>query len=85
MNLRLFFIGFVLVVAMSCAGNQADNYPLPNLENITSIKAYYYPKGLSKPVEFLVPHELWEGIFSALLPATRDDKPALWVYIVSVR
>ncbi|HEV8068338.1 MAG TPA: hypothetical protein VGP76_11425 [Planctomycetaceae bacterium] len=53
--------------------------PFPQLSEIQRIDAKIDDPESGKVVTFEVPRSHWEAIFSAMLPARKDDQAAKWV------
>jgi hypothetical protein len=76
----------VFLVLMAGAGlaagiayllNQPAN-PLPPLADVERIEAHILDAQSAKAVTFQVPPSHWRAIYSAMLPATKDDHAAKW-------
>src|SRR5436190_550098 len=82
-RLKLFIILGILAVVMiaGCAMWLWGRRPLPQIQEISEMKATYYEDKGDKKVQFSVPEEHWEKIFDALLPARLDPLPAGWVVL----
>ncbi len=61
----------------ACTAGKDPN-PLPSVDEIKTVNAQFYSSQLGKQIEFDVPKEHWQGLFSALLPAKKDNDPAKW-------
>ncbi len=52
---------------------------MPSAADVRSIKASFFNRDTESEVTFQVPAAHWDAIFSALLPARKDNDPAKWV------
>lgn len=51
---------------------------LPEVADISEMKASYFDRSIAKQLKFQVPKEHWDKIFEAMLPAQLDRDPAKW-------
>jgi len=75
--LLLLAAGAVLAVAVVFFLDDSER-PFPRLSEIERIDADVYDRKSKKDVTFEVPRSHWEAIFSAMLPARKDDHPLPW-------
>jgi hypothetical protein len=78
---------FIAAVPLGCAERDlvgerhGGSDPLPKINDIESMEAIHDSPALKKEVKFAVPQPHWSKIRDALVPATRDDDPAKWVWL----
>jgi hypothetical protein len=69
----------ILICAIWLAVRPRDTRPhLPDAAEVRSIEASYYNREQNAQVEFQVPREHWNSIFSGLRPAQRVVDPDKW-------
>jgi hypothetical protein len=69
----------ILICGVCLFFRTRDTRPsLPDAADIRSLNASFYDREKNAKVEFEVPREHWNAIYSALQPAQRDGNPAKW-------
>jgi hypothetical protein len=75
----LLLVAAVVVVAVAVFFLGRSERPFPQLSEIQRIEAQIDDPESGKVVTFEVPRSHWEAIFSAMLPARKDDHAMKWV------
>jgi hypothetical protein len=71
--------GGVFAAAIVYFSRESNDRPFPQLSEIQRMDATVSVPQSKDDVTFEVPQSHWEAILSAMLPARKDDHPALWV------
>ncbi len=70
----------ILLIAFFTILQSVSDIPkrLPEVTEISAMKATYYDGEEHQKIQFWVPKDRWDNIFDALLPAELDTDPAAW-------